>query len=150
MSFWASGYTSQDIQNQIFSLFLLLTIFGTHVQLIMERFYKSRLLYENRERESRTYSWLAFLISNIAVELASQTIISVIAYVSWYYPLGLWRKALDQHELNSRSGLIFLLIWSLLVLFQTLSQMPMTIMPDIPAGINNGNLLFMLSLIFSG
>ncbi|KAI0890676.1 BcatrD protein [Annulohypoxylon maeteangense] len=150
VSFWASGYTSQDIQNQIFSLFLLSTIFGTHVQLIMERFYHSRLLYENRERQSRTYSWLAFLISNIVVELSSQTVISVIAYVAWYYPVGFWRKAIDQGELNSRSGLVFLLIWSLLILFQTLSQMLMTIMPDIPTGINNGNLLFMLSLIFSG
>ncbi|KAI1451453.1 BcatrD protein [Annulohypoxylon moriforme] len=150
VSFWASGYTSQDIQNQIFSLFLLTTIFGTHVQLIMERFFHSRLLYENRERQSRTYSWLAFLISNIVVELASQTVISVIAYVAWYYPVGFWRKAIGQSELNSRSGLVFLLIWSLLVLFQTLSQMLMTIMPDIPTGINNGNLLFMLSLIFSG
>lgn len=116
----------------------------------MERFYHSRVLYENRERQSRTYSWLVFLISNIAVELASQTVISVIAYAAWFYPLGLWRKALDQQELHSRSGLIFLLIWSLLVLFQTLSQMLMTIMPNIPTGINNGNLLFMLSLIFSG
>lgn len=150
VSFWASGYTSQDVQNQIFSLFLLTTIFGTHVQLIMERFYHSRLLYENRERQSRTYSWLAFLISNIVVELASQTVISVIAYVAWYYPVGFWRKAIDQGELNSRSGLVFLLIWSLLVLFQTVSQMLMTIMPNIPTGINNANLLFMLSLIFAG
>ncbi|ROV87435.1 hypothetical protein VSDG_09837 [Cytospora chrysosperma] len=150
VSFWASGRTSQDVQNQIFSLFLLTTIFGTHVQLIMERFYYSRVLYENRERQSRTYSWLVFLIANIAVELASQTVISVIAYVAWYYPLGLWKKALDLHQLNSRSGLILLLIWSLLVLFQTLSQMLMTIMPDIPTGINIGNLMFMLSLIFAG
>ncbi|KAI1390594.1 ABC transporter [Hypoxylon trugodes] len=153
VSFWASGIsgtTSQDIQNQIFSLFLLSTIFGTHVQLIMERFYHSRTLYENRERQSRTYSWIVFLISNVVVELASQTVISVIAYASWYYPLGLWRNAIHQNQLNSRSGLIFLLIWSMFTLFQTLSQMLMTVMPDIPTGINNGNLLFMLSLIFSG
>ncbi|KAI1475138.1 ABC transporter [Daldinia eschscholtzii] len=150
VSFWASGTTSQDIQNQIFSLFVFATIFGTHVQLIMERFYNSRTLYENRERQSRTYSWLVFLISNVIVELVSQTVISVIAYVSWYYPVGLWRNAIAQDELNSRSGLIFLLIWSMLVLFQTLSQMLMTIMPNIPTGINNGNLLFMLSLIFAG
>ncbi|KAI0842315.1 BcatrD protein [Hypoxylon sp. FL0890] len=150
LSFWSSGNTSQDVQNQIFSLFLLTTIFGTHVQLIMERFYHSRVIYENRERQSRTYSWLVFLISNILVELASQTVISVIAYVSWYYPLGLWKKALDQHELNNRSGLIFLLLWSLFILFQTLSQMLMTVLPNIPTGINIGNLFFMLSLIFSG
>ncbi|KAJ2986020.1 hypothetical protein NUW58_g5230 [Xylaria curta] len=150
VSFWASGSRPQDIQNQIFSLFLLTTIFGTHVQLIMERFYNSRLLFENRERQSRTYSWQVFIISNIIIELASQTVISVIAFVSWYYPVGFWRKAIEVHELHSRSALVFLLIWSLLLLFQTLSQMLMTIMPDIPTGINNGNLLFLLSLIFAG
>lgn len=54
--FWASGNTSQDIQNQILSHFMLTTMFGTHVQLIMARFYESRVLYENRERQLRTYS----------------------------------------------------------------------------------------------
>ena len=116
----------------------------------MERFYHSRVLYENRERQSRTYSWPVFILSNIAVEFVSQSIISVVAYASWYYPLGLWKKADAQGELNSRSVLVFLLIWSLLILFQTLSQMLMTVMPDIPTGINIGSLLFMLSLIFSG
>ena len=116
----------------------------------MSRFYESRMLYENRERQSRTYSWVVFLLSNCIVELASQTVISVIAYVAWYYPLGLWKKALERGELNSRSGLIFLLIWSLLILFQTVSQMLMTIMPNVPTGINIGNLFFLLSLIFTG
>lgn len=125
-------------------------MFGSHVHSIMARFHDSRVLYENRERQSRTYSWTVFLASNILVELASQTVISVIAYVSWYYPLGLWKIAREQNELHSRSGLVFLLIWSMLILFQTLSQMLMTIMPDVPTGINIGNLFFMLSLIFSG
>jgi ATP-binding cassette subfamily G (WHITE) protein 2 (PDR) len=112
--------------------------------------YSSRTLYETRERQSRTYSWLVFLISNIVVEFASQTVISVFAYVAWYYPVGLFKKAADLGQLNSRSGLVFLLIWSLFVLFQTLSQMLMALMPDVPTGINIGNLLFMLSLIFAG
>ncbi|PSR88503.1 ABC transporter [Coniella lustricola] len=150
VSFWASGYTSQDSQNQIFSLFLLTQIFGSHVQLIMERFYHSRNLYETRERQTRTYSWTVFLTANIAVEFVSQTAMSVIAYLAWYYPLGMWRKALQLGQLDSRSGLIFLLVWSMLILFQTLSQMLMAIMPDIPTGINIANLLYMLSLIFSG
>jgi ATP-binding cassette, subfamily G (WHITE), member 2, PDR len=116
----------------------------------MERFYASRTLYETRERQARTYRWEVFLASNILVELVSQTIMSVVAFVAWYYPLGLFHDAKDAHQLHSRSALVFLLIWSLFVLFQTLSQMLMTVMPDIPTGINNGNLLFVLSLIFSG
>ncbi|KAF1846524.1 AtrD, ABC-transporter [Cucurbitaria berberidis CBS 394.84] len=150
VSFWKSGVSPQAIQNQVFSLFILTTIFGAHVQLIMKRFHENRTLYEIRERQSRTYSWVVFLTSNILVELLSQTIVSVIAFVCWYYPLGMWQNALALGELNERGGLTFLFIWSLMILFQTMSQMLMTIMPDIPTGINIANLLFMLSLIFSG
>ncbi|KAJ4368375.1 Multidrug resistance protein [Neocucurbitaria cava] len=150
VSFWKSGVTPQAIQNQVFSLFILTTIFGAHVQLIMKRFHENRTLYEIRERQSRTYSWVVFLTSNIIVELVSQTIVSVIAFVCWYYPLGMWQNASAVGELNERGGLTFLFIWSLMILFQTLSQMLMTIMPDVPTGINIANLLFMLSLIFSG
>ena len=77
-----------------------------------------------------------------------QTFVGLVAYVSWYYPLGLWRKALEQYVPHGRSELVFLLIWSLFILFQTRSQMLMTIMPEIPTEINIGNLVFMLSLIF--
>ncbi|KAH7398520.1 putative ABC multidrug transporter [Pyrenochaeta sp. MPI-SDFR-AT-0127] len=150
VSFWKAGVSPQAVQNQVFSLFILTTLFGAHVQLIMKRFYESRTVFEVRERQSRTYSWVAFLISNILVELSSQTVVSVIAFVCWYYPLGMWQNADRLGELNERGGLTFMFIWSLMILFQTMSQMLMTIMPDIPTGINIANLLFMLSLIFSG
>jgi ABC-type multidrug transport system permease subunit len=116
----------------------------------MKRFYESRTLFEIREQPSRTYSWVAFLVSNILVEVSTQTIVGVIAFVSWYFPIGLWRNALWQDELSERAGLTFLFIWSLMILFQTLSQMVMVLMPNVPTGINVANLLFMLSLIFSG
>lgn len=125
-------------------------MFGAHVQLIMKRFHECRTLFEIRERQARTYSWPVFLASNIIVELISQTVVSVIAFVCWYYPLGMWQNAGEVYQLHERAGLTFMFIWSLMILFQTLSQMLMTIMPDIPTGINIANLLFMLSLIFSG
>lgn len=76
----------------------------------MKRFHESRILYEIRERPSRTYSWVAFLISNILVELSSQTVVSIIAYICWYFPLGLWNNTLQQHRLNERGVLTFLLV----------------------------------------
>ena len=150
VSFWKAGSSPQAVQNQVFSLFLLTSLFGCHVQLIMKRFHESRTLYLIRERQSRTYSWVVFLTSNILVELLSQTIVSIIAFVCWYYPLGMWQNALHHGELSQRGGLTFLFIWSLMILVQTMSQMLMTIMPDIPTGINIGNLLFMLAQLFSG
>jgi len=116
----------------------------------MKRFHSSRVLFEQRERQSRTYSWAAFLFSNVVTEIVSQTLVSVIAFVCWYYPLGLWRNAEINGELNERAGLTFLFLWSLMLLFQTVSQMLMTFMPDVATGLNIANLMFMLSFIFAG
>ncbi len=116
----------------------------------MKRFYESRTLFEIRERHSRTYSWTIFLTSNILVEVLSQTVVSVILFLCWYYPLGMWKNAIHHGELNERGGITFLFVWSLMIFYQTLSQMVMTIMPDVPTGINIGNLLWMLAQFFSG
>lgn len=60
--------------------------------------------------------------------------------MTWYYPLDLWKKALAVSELHGLSGLVLWLIWSLLVFFQTVSPMLMTIIPDVPTELNNANL----------
>ncbi|KAI9644635.1 Multidrug resistance protein [Ciborinia camelliae] len=68
-SFYNSQTSIQGVQNQIFSTFLLLTLHGNLVQLTMPHFMDSRTLYETRERSSRTYSWVVFVLSNIISEL---------------------------------------------------------------------------------
>ena len=57
LSFYRSPNTQQGLQNQMFAVFMLLTIFGNLVQQIMPLFVTQRDLYEARERQSRTYSW---------------------------------------------------------------------------------------------
>lgn len=145
-----SAYSIQGIQNQIFSTFLIFTLHSDLVQLIMPRFLENRDLYESHERPSRTYSWQVFLLSNILVELPWQTVLAVIQFTTWYYPLGMYRVASDANELSGRGGLIFLIIWSSMTFSSTFSQMFATIMPDAATGINVSTLLFSLSLIFCG
>ncbi|KAL9023011.1 MAG: hypothetical protein Q9180_008439 [Flavoplaca navasiana] len=149
-SFWKAPNTLQGIQNQIFSLFILLVIFSTQVQLVVVRFTENRTLYELRERPSRTYSWTVFILSNVLAEIPSHTILAVLTFLLWYYPLGTWRNALELGQLNERAGLTFLLVWSFLVFTQTFPQMVMTIMPDAPTGINIANLLYLFCLLFCG
>jgi ABC-type multidrug transport system ATPase subunit len=72
-SFWDAGTSMQSLQNQMFSIFLLLTIFGSLAQQIMPHFVTQRSLYEVRERPSKTYSWKVFILSNIIVELPWNT-----------------------------------------------------------------------------
>lgn len=61
--------TYQGLQNQMFGVFIILLVL---VQLILQTlpaFVTQRTLYEARERQSKTYSWQAFLLTNMFVEL---------------------------------------------------------------------------------
>lgn len=116
----------------------------------MPPFPKSRSLYEIRERPSRTYSWHVFILSNVIAELPSQTFLAVITLVSWYYPVGMYRTAIEVNELNAQGGLVFLIPWSHMIFVSSFSQLVMSVMPDVATAVNIGNLLFLLSLIFSG
>ena len=77
----------------MFSIFTLFTIFGQFIQQIMPHFVAQRALYEARVRPSKSYSWKAFMISNIVVELPWNSLMSVLIFVCWYYPIGLYRSA---------------------------------------------------------
>jgi len=62
-SFFKARNTQQGLQNQMFGIFMLMTIFGQLVQQIMPLFVTQRSLYEVRERPSKTYSWKAFMMT---------------------------------------------------------------------------------------
>ncbi|KAJ5224589.1 ABC multidrug transporter C [Penicillium citrinum] len=148
-SFFHSPNTTQGLQNQMFSIFMLMTIFGNLVQQIMPHFCTQRSLYEVRERPSKTYSWKAFMTANILVELPWNTLMAVFIFVCWYYPIGLYRNAADG-ELHERGALMFLLIWSFLLFTSTFAHMIIAGIELAETGGNLANLLFSLCLIFCG
>ena len=129
---------------------MLMTAFGNVVQLIMPQFLKSRDIYEGREQRSRTYSWKVFVLSNVIAEIPSQTLMAVVFFVTWYYPLGMYHNALATDQLHARGGLVFLLIWSFMLFCSSFSQMVATVMPDAATGVNIASLFFSLSLMFCG
>ena len=116
----------------------------------MPQFLENRAIYELHERPSRTYSWVVFILSNVIAEIPWQTILAVIQFVTWYYPLGMYQNALVTDSLAERGGLMFLIIWSYMTFSSTFSQMVVSIMPDAATGINISALLYSLSLIFCG
>lgn len=61
--------TMRGLQNQMFGVFLFLTIFSQVAEQMMPVFVQQRTLYEARERPSKTYSWQSFMFANITVEL---------------------------------------------------------------------------------
>jgi ATP-binding cassette subfamily G (WHITE) protein 2 (PDR) len=152
-SFYNAQNTLQGMQNQLIAIFMLLTIFGTLLQQIMPHFVTQRSLYEVRERPSKTYDWKVFIMSNIIVELPWNTLMSVLIFVCWYYPTGLYKNAqnaIGGSQLNEREGLMFLYVWTFLMFTSTFTDMVIAGIGTAETAGNIGNLLFSLSLIFCG
>lgn len=149
-SFFQADNTQQGLQNQMFSIFMLMTIFGNLVQQIMPNFCTQRSLYEARERPSKTYSWKAFMTSNIVVELPWNTLMAVIIFVCWYFPIGLYRNAEPTNAVTEREGLMFLLIWTFLLFTSTFAHMIIAGIELAETGGNIANMLFSLCLVFCG
>lgn len=68
-TFFQGNRTQQGLRSQLFGIFALLTTFMSSVEQTIPFFVISRSLYEIRERPSKTYSWKAFMVANIVVEI---------------------------------------------------------------------------------
>ncbi|KIY64375.1 AtrD, ABC-transporter [Cylindrobasidium torrendii FP15055 ss-10] len=149
-SFFKADNTLQGLQNQMFSVFMLLTVFGNLVNQMLPHFVTQRSLYEVRERPSKTYSWQTFMLANITAELPWNSLMGVFMFVSWYYPIGLYRNAQETGTMNERAGLMFLFIWSFLMFTSTFAHMVIAGIDVAETGGNIATLLFSLCLLFCG
>ncbi|ORY14635.1 putative multidrug resistance ABC transporter [Clohesyomyces aquaticus] len=149
-SLYNTPNSMQGLQNQMFSIFMLMTIFGQIVQQIMPHFVTQRALYEVRERPSKAYSWKAFMIANILVELPWNTLMSVLIFVCWYYPIGLFRNAEPTDAVTLRGAQMWLFIWTFLMFTSTFAHMVIAGVEMAEAGGNIANLAFSLCLVFCG
>jgi ATP-binding cassette, subfamily G (WHITE), member 2, PDR len=127
---------------------MLLTLSSNFVSQILPNFVLQRSIYEARERPAKTYSWLVFLLSNILVELPWNSLMAVLVFVTWYYPIGFYRNA--DTAVAEHGGTMFLLIWVYFMYSTTFAYL-------IQAGVelaemagSYANLLFIFSLVFCG
>ena len=142
-SFYNANSSLQGMQNILYSLFMLTTIFSTLVQQIQPLFVTQRSLYEVRERPSKAYSWQAFLIANIVVEIPYQIIAGLLVYATFYYPVvGI--------QSSERQGLILLLCVVLFIYASTFAHMCIAAMPDAQTAGAIVTFLFFMALIFNG
>ncbi|EME44726.1 ABC transporter-like protein [Dothistroma septosporum NZE10] len=148
--FYNAPLTHQGLQNQMFSIFMVFTIFGQLVQQIMPHFVTQRALYEVRERPSKTYSWQSFMISNIVVELPWNALMAVIMFFCYYYPVGLYNNATATDAVHERGALFFLFMLEFLLFTSSFTNMIIAGMDSAETGGNIANLMFTLCLIFCG
>ncbi|KAL7423778.1 Multidrug resistance protein [Cryptotrichosporon argae] len=149
-SFYKEGTSEQGLQNQLFAVFMLFTIFGQLVQQIAPNFVIQRSLYEVRERPSKTYSWQVFILSNIIVEIPWSMFVGTIFFLEWFYAIGFYENMEETGTTSERTALVWLLLEQFMLFSSTFAT-------AITAGIelaetagNLANLLFSLTLIFCG
>ncbi|KAK2764595.1 hypothetical protein FQN54_009290 [Arachnomyces sp. PD_36] len=149
-TFWREKNSIQGLQNQMFAIFMLLIIFPNLVQQMMPHFVTQRSLYEVRERPSKAYSWVAFILASIVVELPWNILMAVPAFFCWYYPIGLQNNAVAADAVLERGGTMFLLILVFMMFTSTFSSMIIAGVEQAETGGNFAQLLFSLCLIFNG
>ncbi|PKI82790.1 hypothetical protein MVES1_003737 [Malassezia vespertilionis] len=86
-SFWGQGQkdSSAALQNKLFAVFMSLVISTSLSQQLQPMFLNYRELFEARERPSKMYSWVAFLISAAIVEVPWNFLGGTLFWAPWYF-----------------------------------------------------------------
>ncbi|KAF9764062.1 hypothetical protein IL306_002905 [Fusarium sp. DS 682] len=142
--------TVRGLQNQMFGVFIFLTIFSQVAEQMMPAFVEQRTLYEARERPAKTYSWQSFMFANLTVEIVWNSFIGVFAFICWYFPIGLYRNAEYTNEVHSRGIAIFLHVWMFFLLSSSFAHMMIAGLPDADTAGGVMNLLFIMMFAFCG
>ncbi|KAF2789463.1 putative multidrug resistance ABC transporter [Melanomma pulvis-pyrius CBS 109.77] len=150
LSFYNTSLSIQGITNIFFSVFLFTQLFSTIDQQVIPRLITGRALFEARERRSKSYSWAVFLAVNILVELFWQSVASVLVFLTWYYPTGLWRNHDVSFPATERGGLAFGMIWLFCAWISTFSQAVSVGIESAETAVQIATLFFWLSLVFCG
>lgn len=88
-TFYSLGNTVADLQNRMFTSFLICLIPPTVVNAVVPKFYQNLSLWLAREYPSRIYSWFAFCTASVVTEIPISILSAVVYWLLWYYPTGL-------------------------------------------------------------
>ena len=110
----------------------------------MPVFVTQRALYEVRERPSKAYSWKAFLIANIVVEIPYQMMMGILTFACYYYAV------VGNGQSSSRQGLVLLFCIQFYVYASTFAHMVIAAIEDTVTASAIVTLLYAMSLTFCG
>ncbi|KAL4747049.1 hypothetical protein BDW72DRAFT_209891 [Aspergillus terricola var. indicus] len=143
-SFYDAKTSLAGLQTLVFSLFMVCALFAPLVNQIMPLFITQRSLYEVRERPSKAYSWKAFLIANILVEIPYQVLMGILTFICYYYPV------VGSSQGSDREGLVLLFCIQFYVYASTFAHMCIAAMPNAETASPIVILLFSMCLTFCG
>ncbi|KAJ5115109.1 hypothetical protein NUU61_000868 [Penicillium alfredii] len=142
-SFYQAKTSLQGMQTIIYSTFMLCTIFSSLSQQIMPVFVTQRSLYEGRERPSKSYSWKAFLIANVVVEIPYMVVMGILMFGCYFYAVVGVPDSLTQ-------GTVLIFCIQFFIYASTFTHMVIAGLPDAQTASAVVVLLFSMSLTFCG
>ncbi|KAI1840569.1 hypothetical protein JX266_013233 [Neoarthrinium moseri] len=88
-TFWKLGDSIADMQNRMFSSFLITLIPAAVLNAVLPKFFFDRALWEAREHPSRTYGWIALCTAEVISEVPGSLIAGAVYWLLWYLPTGM-------------------------------------------------------------
>ncbi|KAF2864334.1 ABC transporter-like protein [Piedraia hortae CBS 480.64] len=140
-TFYKLGHTVQDMQNRMFTSFLILTIPATVVNAVVPKFFSNLSLWQAREHPSRIYGWIAFTTAQVVGEIPQATAQAVLYFLLWYFPAGLPHSA---------AGYVFLMTWFMFLFMSSWGQWISAFAPSFTVVSNVLPFFFVIFSIFNG
>ena len=149
-SFFKANNTLQGLQNQMFSLFMLMMIFNPLVQQMLPQYTDQRELFEVKERPSKTCDWKTFVLAQLLAELPWCLVTGSLAFFCFYYPVGLYRNCPDHYQLHERGALFWLICVSFTLFTTTFGQVCIAGLERRENAALVANTCFMMCISFCG
>jgi ABC-type multidrug transport system ATPase subunit/ABC-type multidrug transport system permease subunit len=142
-TFWQLGNSIADMQNRMFTSFLIILVPPTIVNAVVPKFYQNMALWQTRELPSRIYGWVAFTTAQVVAEIPIAIVSSILYWVLWYYPTGLPTD-------SSTAGYVFLMTMLFYLFISSWGQWICAFAPSFTVISNVLPFFFVMFSLFNG
>ncbi|KAF1845626.1 uncharacterized protein K460DRAFT_282711 [Cucurbitaria berberidis CBS 394.84] len=142
-TFYQLGNSIGDLQNRMFTSFLIILIPPTIVNAVLPKFYQNMALWQARELPSRIYGWFAFTTAQVVAEIPIAIVSSVLYWLLWYFPTGLPTD-------SSTSGYVFLMTMLFFLFISSWGQWICAFAPSFTVISNVLPFFFVMFSLFNG
>lgn len=150
-TFYKSGQGVQAQQNKLFSVFMATVLSSTLMNQLQPQFIIARNLFEVREKPSKMYSWLAFVVSTILVEIPFNVFCGTMFFLSWYFAIGFYSSAGLEGRTSASIGIYeWLMLMMFELWFSTFGQLCASFVPNEQTAAIVSTLMFTFVILFNG
>ncbi|KAF2710440.1 ABC transporter-like protein [Pleomassaria siparia CBS 279.74] len=142
-TFYMLGNSIGDMQNRMFTAFLIIIVPPIIVNGVVPKFYSNMALWQTRELPSRIYGWFAFTTAQVVAEIPISVVASVLYWVFWYLPSGLPTD-------SSTAGYVFLMTMLFFLFTASWGQWICAFAPSLTVISNVLPFFFVMFSLFNG